>query len=318
MHVAIIPTGVMELRGLCGCLTRLFPEHDFVEVPRVPARPGRDAEPFSQSFTARQKASAAADVPTNLAKLVQELGGQVYPRRRDAADLAVVVDDLELFNIDQPAVVVEAVRQAVRSHVERAALPPQEKVDLERCLRERASFHFAVPMTEAWFFADAQSMARNGVPADRPARLRPSIDPESFETEDALFSADDGAACATMADRNRRRREDRRPPWMIAPQADAPWFVRERHPKAYLQWLCRDPDDNWCTRWRESKAGAEALRELSFAAVLANPSHCAYVRALIDDLSDALGERAPFGSGGVIAPLTARKRPEARAALRNL
>jgi hypothetical protein len=318
VRVAIIPTGMMELRGLCGCLARLFSEHDFVEVPRVPARPGRDAEPFSQSFTARQRPSTAADVPTNLAKLVQELGGQVYPRRRDAADLAVVVDDLELFNIDQPATVVEAVRQAVRSHVERAALPPQEKVELARCLRERASFHLAVPMTEAWFFADAQSIARNGVPADRSARLRPSVDPESFETEDALFSADDGTACATMANRNRRRHEDRRPPWIITPQADAPWFVRERHPKAYLQWLCRDPSDNWCTSWRESKAGAEALRELSFGAVLANPSHCAYIRALIDDLADALGEPAPFDPAGVIAPLTSRKRPEAKAALRNL
>jgi hypothetical protein len=318
VRVAIIPTGVMELRGLSGCLARLFPAHDFVDVPRVPARPGRDAEPFSQSFTARHRPSATTDVPTNLAKLVQELAGQVYPRRREAADLAVVVDDLELFNVDQPEVIVEAVRRAVRGHVERAALAPHEKVELGRCLRERASFHLAVPMTEAWFFADVQSLAGNGVPADRPARLRPGVDPESFETDDAAFSADDGSACATMADRNRRRREDRHPPWIIAPQADAPWFGRERHPKAYLQWLCREPGDNWCTSWRESRAGAEALRALSFHATLANPSHCAYARALIDDLADALAEPAPFDPGGEIAPLTARKRLGAPAALRNV
>jgi hypothetical protein len=318
MRVAIVPTGVMELSGLGGCFARLFPEHEFVVVPRVPARPGRDAEPFSQSFTARHKPSATADAPTNLVKLVQELAGQVYPRRRGAADLAVVVDDLELFNVDQPAMIAAAVHQAVRGHVERAILPSHEKVELARCLRERASFHLAVPMTEAWFFADVRSMTTNGVPADRAAHLRPSVDPEGFETDDAAFSVDDGTACATMADRNRRRREDRRPPWLIAPQADAPWFVRERHPKAYLQWLCRDPSANSCTSWREAKAGAEALRELSFAAALANPSHCAYARALVDDLADALGEPPPFAPGGVIAPLTSRKRPGATAALRNV
>ena len=127
MRVAVVPTGVMELRGLGECLSRLFPGHVFEVVPRVPARPGREAEPFSQSFTARQAAPrpGPADAPTNLTKLVQELAGQLYPRRRDAADVAVVVDDLELFNDDQPGVVVEVVRAAVRSHVARAAREEQ-------------------------------------------------------------------------------------------------------------------------------------------------------------------------------------------------
>jgi hypothetical protein len=210
------------------------------------------------------------------------------------------------------------VRKAAYAHIERALLAPADKAELARELRERASFHLAVPMTEAWFFADARSVARNGVPADRLPRLLSSVDPESFETADLAYSADDGAACAMIADRNRRRRESRRAPWLLAPQPEVPWFVRERHPKAYLQWLCRDPDDNWCPSWSESKAGAEALRSLDWNAVLANPGHCTYARALVDDLADALGEPRPFVDGGLLAPLTARKPRRQAAVLRNL
>ncbi len=317
MRVALIPTGIMELLGLRDCLARLFPDHDFEAVPLVPARPGTKPAPFSQSFTARH-CPAAADVPTSLAKLVQELAGQVYPRRRDAADLAVVVDDLELFNLDRSEAVVEAVRRAAHDHMARASLLPADKRDLARCLRERASFHLAVPMTEAWFFADPKSIGGNGVPAGRTARLRARTDPEAFETDDSVYSTDDGSACRKLADRNRRRRENRRAPWLIAPQSDVPWFVRERHPKAYLQWLCRDPDDNHCTAWSESKAGAEALGKLDWGAVLKNPKHCAYARALIDDVADALDEPQPFDGGGTIAPLTARKPRHQVAVLRNV
>jgi predicted ATPase len=100
VRVALIPTGIMELLGLRDCLAGLFPNHDFKAVPSVPERPDVKAEPFSQSFTARHRADDA-EVPTTLAKLIQELAGQVYPRRRDAADVAVVVDDLELFNLER-------------------------------------------------------------------------------------------------------------------------------------------------------------------------------------------------------------------------
>lgn len=150
MRVALLPTGMMELHGLRDCLARLFPEHELIAVPRVPARPGVAAEPFSQSFTARHDPASTTDAPKNLLKLVQELAGQVYPRRRHAVDLAVVVDDLELCNLDQPEVIIDAVRDTVRGHVERAAVRPEERAELARCLRERVSFHLAVPMTEAF------------------------------------------------------------------------------------------------------------------------------------------------------------------------
>jgi hypothetical protein len=57
---------------------------------------------------------------------------------------------------------------------------------------------------------------------------------------------------------------------------------------------------------------------LDWQAVLTSPGHCTYARALLDDLADALGEPAPFPSGGAVAPLTARKHRAPDAVLRNL
>ena len=318
MRVAIIATGVMELDGLEDCLGRLFPSHDFETIPARAGRPGQRAEPFSQSFTCRQRRGAASEVPSNLTKVMRDLAGQVYPRRRDAADFSMVIDDLELFNIDQPGVVIDAIRDAARAHLDRLVGHPLERAELAACLRERVSFHLAVPMTEAWFFSGGQSLAPNGVPAERRPRLRAGADAEVFETDDPEYSADDGTLCAQMADRNQRRDERRRAPWILTPQRDAAWFTRERHPKAYLEWLCRDPGDNKCTTWREADPGAAALRALDWEAVLSHPSHCGYARALLDDLADALGEPAPFPQGGVVAPLTARKKAPKAGLLRNV
>ncbi|WP_437306241.1 hypothetical protein [Sorangium sp. So ce388] len=317
MRVAVIPTGVMELRGLADALKQLFPGHEFCSVPRVPGRPGWEAEPFDQSNTYRVSAASLDEgLKTNRTTLVQNLAGTVFPPGPKAADLALVLDDLELFNLDQPQVVIEAVRSTVRAHVKKQE--PEIARELAQCLRARASYHLAVPMTESWIFADPQGPANSGVSTADTVRLKPGIDPEHFETDDADYVADTGAGCAKLLDRNLRRRESRKAPWVLAPQP-YPWFTRERHPKAYLQWLLRDPGENSCTRWKEGKQGADSLRKLDWSAVLSNPSHCTWLRAMIDDLADGLGE--PFPVPGVDAPcaqLTRRKRHDASAVLRNL
>ncbi|WP_437622195.1 hypothetical protein [Sorangium sp. So ce1151] len=207
MRVAVIPTGVMELRGLAEALKQLFPGHDFYSVPRVLGRPGRDAEPFDQSNTYRvSPASLEEGLKTNRTTLVQILAGSVFPPGPKAADLALV----------------------------------------------------------------------------------------------------------------RRRHESRKAPWVLAPQP-YPWCTRERHPKAYLQWLLRDPDENACTRWKEGKQGADSLKKLDWSAALSTSHHCTWLRALVDDLADGLGEPFPVpGADAPCAQLTKRKRRDANAVLRNL
>src|SRR5205823_2158383 len=156
-------------------------------------------------------------------------------------------------------------------------------------MRERASFHLAVPMLESWFFADPASLARAGVPADRlPARLRPSVDPEFIEVSDLPYASDDGAHCTEMLARNQGRpaRQHQRPPWALAPLPAIPDLRRERHPKAYLAWLCRNAQHPRCSTFRESEGGVAALIELNWRRVLAHPEWCAFARAMIADLGD--------------------------------
>ena len=173
-------------------------------------------------------------------------------------------------------------------------------------------------MTEAWLFADPRGPANNGVPGSEPVRLEAGVDPEQFETDDEDYSTDDGDACTRLNDRNQRRRENRRAPWVLAPQSIG-LHCRERHPKAYLEWLCRDPRENNCTRWQESKQGAEALAKLDWVAALSNTSHCTWLRAFVEDLAEGLGEPLPDGiAGGQACPLTSYKRDHPSALLRNL
>ncbi|HSN97320.1 MAG TPA: hypothetical protein VLS89_03445 [Candidatus Nanopelagicales bacterium] len=323
MRVAVIPTGEMELGGLAPALERLFPAHEFITIPKIPGRPGERAKPFDQSNTSRVSSEASKEgLKSDRRRLVEALAGAVYPSdRRDAADLALVLDDLELVNLDQPHVVVDSIRNSVRAHLDqqRARLSDHDVRDLKQCLRDRASFHLAAPMPESWLFADPNGPVNSGVRAEESIRLKQGIDPEQFETDDPAYSSDDGAKCSQLLDRNRRRGEDRRPPWVIKPNEKYPWCTRERHPKAYLQWLCRDPAENTCTRWQESRQGVEALRKLDWQAALAEPAWCTWLRALVEDLADGLGEPTPVpGVAGTTCPLTARKHKDQSAVLRNL
>lgn len=295
MRVRLIPTGQAELLGLTECLERLFPGHDFATVALREEPDGRRT-PFDGFTSARLK--DAADIGSRLPRLVQQLAAEVHPGRQGKpADLAILIDDLELENADQPEIVIASVREAVRRHVEELA-QRTTAATVERvveALQERASFHLAAPMIEAWFFADPAVLTAVGVPLDRlPPRLKDGVDPEAFETEDDTYSADDGSACTALAARNvaRATRFPRRAAWMLPARQDLPAYRRERHPKAYLSWLFRDPTDDRCSRYRESAHGAEALRRLGWDRVLATPTHARFARSLIQDLAAVLGEPA--------------------------
>lgn len=321
MLVRVIPTGQAELVGLAACLGRLFPEHTFETVPGRQEPDGRTV-PFDGFTSGRLKSTA--DVGTCLTKLVQRLASEVCPGRDGRpADLAILIDDLELENVDQPALVVEIVRAAVRSHLD--GLSKLRSGDYARrvaeALRERASFHLAVPMIEAWFFADPAAFSTLGVPPSQlPPRLKAGVDPEAFETDDPSFSADDGSLCTALAARNARnpRAKPKEAPWLLKPRGDAPAYRRERHPKAYLQWLSRDPSNDRCSTYRESDHGARALAGLDWSSVLASPSHYAFARALVHDLAETLGPPAALlPPGDEHSSLARSKAPPARV-LRNL
>jgi hypothetical protein len=328
MRVSLIPTGVMELEGLAASLDALFGgRHDFVCVPKIPGRPGDYAKPFS-GFTSNGVAPESAEISDSPVRLlVEALAQEVYPRRRrgrqsgDPADLAIVIDDLELENEGDHGSVSQTFRSAIERHIE-SARDPTDRADLRACLRHHASFHLAVAMAESWFFADPKGMERNGVPVDRCTRTLPGIDPERFETDDPDYLADDGSACEEIlraVANPRKKPQYSKAPWIMEPDARFPFRDRAHHPKHYLEWLCRAPKDKRCTAWRERETGAVALAALDWNAVISNPSHCAYARVFLEDIADALGEHLAQPDAALRAEAV-RLRPtrDVTAVLRNL
>jgi hypothetical protein len=321
MLVRLIPTGQAEILGLAECLRRLFPDHTFETVPGRRDPDGRSV-PFDGFTSGRLK--SPDDVGSRLPRLIQQLAADVHPGRDGKpADLAVLIDDLELENVDQPHLVVDVVREAARRHLH--LLSQHKNADYVRrvaeALRERASFHLAVPMVEAWFFADAGAFLPLGVPASQlPPRLKLGVDPEAFETDDPSFSADDASHCLALIARNasNSRAKPKQAPWMLKLRDDLPAYRRERHPKAYLNWLCRTPSDERGSTYRESIHGARALAGLDWQSVLASPSHYSFARALVQDLAEKLGPPALSLPPGDECPLLARSKAPPARVLRNL
>lgn len=268
-RVALLVTGKTE-EALHQSLKRLFPDVEFVMRPR---RDGFTSGPLPP--TPLLHTLGTAPRPTDVERLAEALIAEVEPGRRDQKppDLVVLVDDLELENQDWPERAIEHVRTAVRTHLEQHPWPSATSREraYER-VRERCSFHLFAPMVEAYFFREPAALARAG--ATRASRFDASAaDVEiRFEVNDPDFLAPPD-----------RSREEKLPPWATANRA--------RHPKHYLQFLC-DPTGTEPRAYVETKGGQAALRDLDWPAVLAAEEHVRFMRSLIHDLADALGEYA--------------------------
>jgi len=280
MKIALLVTGRTEWHGLATALRCLFPEHHFYTVPtEQEAASYPDQFPCS-GFTSTQLTEAHEGAPPESAQELVERAAQeaLGDRRARAADLVMVLDDLELANAHQPARVVRVFRRAVECHL---AGQQGARERTQQALRQRVSFHLIVPMIEAWFFGDPGALAKAGVPPGKPSPALVMADPEVFETDDAAYAAATEASCPCWMSKGRDKK--RRPKWL----GDLP---RKNHPKAYLQWLCIDGDDRSCTTYDEVDAGKRALAELNWAVILNEPRlRFHYLRALLADLSQALG-----------------------------
>lgn len=300
----------MELHGLGRCLGRLFPSQVFEVVEAE-----RDAYDRPVPFNGCTSSSLPAplrtsdDPPSNLSKLVQAMASVLEPGREGKrADLCLVLDDLELANVERPERVVAAIRHEVRLHLEDLRQRRPTLADrVAQTLLDRGSFHFAVPMIEAWLFADPTAATAIPIPGDRRPRLAEGRDPEQFLADDPEYASADDAECIAMA----RRRRNRRAAWM---RPD-----RMRHPKAYLTWLCRDPSSHDCTGYHETDGGAAALQELDWPTVVRRPDHMRYARSLLADLADVLGQwPTTVSQGGYEAALTSIHHAPRDRVLRNM
>jgi hypothetical protein len=331
MRVAILPTGRMELLGVPRALAALFPDHEFYGISqrRGDAEPSNsrrrsarassapasqrpvDVEPFD-SFTSSGQELTRTQKNPNLVEIVEQMTSELVPGRRGhPPDLLFVLEDLELPNRHQPELVVQVFRDATLRHLALLeSTDPGLANRVAQALRSKASFHLATPMIEAWLFADPNGPRNAGVPADRlPPNWESERDPEAFLTRDPAFLADDGSTCTAWHALSRAKKKTHKLGWNKE--------QRESHPKAFLSWLCRDPAEKNCSRYRESHEGADALAALDWEEALRLPEHCTYLRALVEDLADGLGEtlRLP---GGSVSPHTDRRVRRQPPVLRNI
>lgn len=308
MRVSLITTGRMELLALPDALKGIFPEHEFH------AEPFRPGAPFPGFTSSKVRALASTDPSGNAAELLRAALGTIRAEAASArpSDIAVVLEDLELGNRGNEAVVVEHVRQSALRVIDELGVAARPE-DVRRLLRERVSFHLAVPMPESWFFGEPAALGRAGVPEDRLPLLAADRDPEDFLTDDPAYELDDGSACTRWVERGRKLgRSEPHPFWLGTSR-------RREHPKAYLTWLARHPSQGDCTCYGETRQGARALRQLSWSTVLMDGARFAYLRAMVRDLERALGSPAVgVAAGGEVAPLTSRPYLSAGAVLRNV
>jgi len=315
MKVALLLTGRMELKGLPRALHHLFgAAHKFdvlVPNPRAPD------EPFNGWTKGTPTERLERRGPSNLDKLVQRMAAAADSKLAEA-DLVFVLDDVELSH--GPEIVVQEFRTAVLRHLRSLrALGLRERhlADrLERDLPDRASFHPVMPMIESWLFADPDG-PKNAGAMHLPAIWNDRGDPEYFTTDDPIYLSDAGHACVRYMQLSEDQRNQRNTPLWLRRGTPAEPSPRERHPKHYLAWLCRDPDAPLCTTYKETGKAAEALAELDWNTVLGRDG-CTFLRAFLADLADGLDHPLPGLSGGAVSPLTSHQVRRSAPVLRNL
>lgn len=282
MHVVFIPTGRLEFLALPTALQRIFPNHTFECLPK-----SKDLTPFDGFTTTRltypPPPLSRKGAPSSLDKIIQ-----ATQLRISHADYVCILDDLELTNSNQPDVVVNVVRDAVQKHLAEFS-KTQNAASVQRAQRsfqEKVSFHLAVPMIESWIFADPAGPANATVsPTRLPPLLQAGADPEAFTTDDLAYDTDTCTHCTEWLALSPTDQTKHKPAWCVA--------NRQQHPKAYLAWLLRDPNEKKCSRYRETHEGCQALKTLDWSQSLSNPEHCHYMRAFLEDLADALREYPP-------------------------
>jgi hypothetical protein len=310
----------MEWEAMGPALQRLFARHN-CEFYALPTPLEINTIAYNGGFPLASCTSCditrVADRPNNADKLIDRaVGAAIGDRSVKAADLVLIIDDLELVNLTQPDAVTMAVRKAAARHLDRFTENLRLQHRVRRALRERVSFHLVKPMIESWLFADPEGPRRSGVPLARVPHRLATGDDEDFQTDDAAFELDTGERCSawaampTASPRQRKRKHKSRPVWVKAGE------LRRLHPKAYMSWLCTDPDQSNCSSYSETTHGAPALAAIDWEALLGAPASAPFARALVNDIADCLGIDPPFP--GHVAACTASSVLPREPVLRNL
>ena len=228
-------------------------------------------------FTSNRIPPYIAGETSRAAKLAAAIVAEIDPSESVSTipHLLVALDDVEVFNVDQPPHLVDYFRAAVEAHVQghRQWFPSDAASARER-LGQRCSFHLLRPMVESYFFGERAALKRAGATRES-GFCSEKRDVEDFNIDEAGY-----LSCA------------------VHPCGADPAF-NSRHPKRYLGHI----SDHFYT---ETEGGRAALEVLDWRSVLSNPAHATYARSFIEDIADAIGLGSPM-PGGQLAEPTRRK-----------
>lgn len=195
------------------------------------------------------------------------------------ADLVIAIDDVEVANFGQEALIGQHFRLACQQALNDKASSTQTRARYAQIVQQRCSFHLLRPMVESYLFSDAEALAVAGVPDSIVPMLRYPTDVEEFEVTD--------------------------PSWLPqchhangARHAQYPWWREECHPKRYLEHLVLQGAGS---SYDETDQGRRALLNLQWTSAAAQPTSISLLRALFEDISDWFGVQNPLGAGTVAA-----------------
>lgn len=264
-RVKLIVTGDMEKLALRESLQRFFPSVREGEVVTW-ERPRKSQ--CATTYRLPSETIQPSSVMLTLARAMLDEAG-VHPWRPNAAELVVVVEDLELRNLGREEVIVRHFRAAVEKILDGFEIGTQERY--RKRLQERCSFHLFNSMVETYLFGDPKALRVAGVVKGREPKLT-DLDIEKFETNDKAWLPTCRAENAKML-----------------ALGDA-WWRHECHPKKYLEHLTEDKYD-------EIEYGVPALKALNWSDLGRVASHVRVVRCLFEDLAEWFGITSPLSVG---------------------
>lgn len=261
VRIKLIVTGDMEKAALHKSLQKFFPNQRdgkqvIWDVPRGPLPCAT-----SNRLRALPPNSSPSHPMIGLAQAM--IDEAIVGKTGQPADLVVVIDDVELGNLDQEAVIAEHFRAAVNEVIQRKNHDSRTEARLRNELQQKCSFHLLRPMVEAYLFGDSVALGLAGVPNGvNPCLVHPT-DVEQFESNDALWLP------ICLAE-NAQKQENKS------------WWRNELHPKRYLEHLTERGQETY----EETKGGKDALIALNWTQVPKSQPDVPIVRSLFEDLSD--------------------------------
>lgn len=274
-RIKLVVTGDMERLALAESLSRYFPNQTAAGDDVIWERPRK-----LNCVTSNRLPPNPTSTSTQMQALARAMIDEAIDGKTGhPADLVIAIDDVEVANLGQEAIIGQHFRMACQQALNDKASSAQARSRHAQIVQQRCSFHLLRPMVESYLFADAVALATAGVSSSIVPVLRHPSDVEEFEVTD--------------------------PSWLPqchhvngAKQAQFPWWREELHPKRYLEHLVLRGAGG---SYEETDQGRRALLNLQWASAATVPTGISLLRALFEDISDWFGVQSPLGAGTLAA-----------------